>query len=166
MKDNIINILKNNDKPLDAIEIKDALNLSNDKDLEELLKVLLELEEDNTIYHTKKDKYMLIEDSHLKKGLLRVNKKGFGFVEVSNSDGEKRTAKVKNPTEEIFSDIQEENFTETIYPEIILTEDSKIGYSLNDSGEIENYIFFYQFIFIFIISYKLFQIFFSAKFHY
>ena len=40
--------------------------------------------------------------------------------------------------------IQEENFTETIYPEIILTEDSKIGYSLNDSGEIENYIFFYQ----------------------
>ena len=75
MKDNIINILKNNDKPLDAIEIKDALDLNNDKDLEELLKVLFELEEENIIYHTKKDKYMLIENSHLKKGLLRVNKK-------------------------------------------------------------------------------------------
>lgn len=88
MKDDIINILKNSGKPLDAIELKDLLNLSNDKDLEELLKVLLELEEDNTIYHTKKDKYMLIEDSHLKKGLLRVNKKGFGFVEVDNQDAD------------------------------------------------------------------------------
>ena len=84
MKDNIINILKNNDKPLDAIEIKDALDLSSDKDLEELLKVLFELEEENIIYHTKKDKYMLIENSHLKKGLLRVNKKGFGFVETND----------------------------------------------------------------------------------
>ena len=108
MKDDIINILNNSDKPLDAIEIKDSLNLTNDKDLEELLKLLFELEEENTIYHTKKDKYMLIENSHLKKGLLRVNKKGFGFVEVSNSD------------EEIY--IDQDNMNGAIDDDIVLVE--------------------------------------------
>ena len=108
MKDNIINILKNNDKPLDAIEIKDALDLSNDKDLEELLKTLFELEEENIIYHTKKDKYMLIENSHLKKGLLRVNKKGFGFVEINNSD------------DDIY--IEQDNMNGAIDEDIVLVE--------------------------------------------
>ena len=108
MKDDIINILKNNDKPLDAIEIKDALNLTHEKDLEELLKALFELEEDTILYHTKKDKYMLIENSHLKKGLLRVNKKGFGFVEVSSSD------------EEIY--IDQDNINGAIDDDIVLVE--------------------------------------------
>jgi len=108
MKDNIINILKNNDKPLDAIELKDALDLSSDKDLEELLKVLFELEEENIIYHTKKDKYMLIENSHLKKGLLRVNKKGFGFVEINNSD------------DDIY--IEQDNMNGAIDEDIVLVE--------------------------------------------
>ncbi len=108
MKDNIINILKNNDKPLDAIEIKDALDLNSDKDLEELLKILFELEEENIIYHTKKDKYMLIENSHLKKGLLRVNKKGFGFVETNNSD------------DDIY--IEQDNMNGAIDEDIVLVE--------------------------------------------
>ena len=108
MKDDIINILKNSDKPLDAIELKDMLDLKNDKDLEELLKVLFELEEENTIYHTKKDKYMLVENSHLKKGLLRVNKKGFGFVEVNNTD------------EDVY--IDQENMNGAIDEDIVLVE--------------------------------------------
>lgn len=40
--------------------------------------------------------------------------------------------------------INEESFTETIAPEMNLTEQSKIGYSVNDSGNIDNYIFFYR----------------------
>ena len=34
------------------------------------------------IYFSNKNKYMLFSDSNLRKGTLRVNKKGFGFVEV------------------------------------------------------------------------------------
>ena len=40
--------------------------------------------------------------------------------------------------------INEESFIETIDPEIGLTEKSKVGYSLDDSGEVDSYIFFYK----------------------
>ena len=45
---------------------------------------LEELEDEGEIYHSNKDKYMLFCDSNLEKGVLRVNKKGFGFVEMSD----------------------------------------------------------------------------------
>ena len=38
MKDDILNILKNNDKAMDVIEIQDALGLKDSKELEELIK--------------------------------------------------------------------------------------------------------------------------------
>ena len=82
MKDDILNILRNDDKSLDVYDIQNRLNIKDAESLGELLKVLNELEQENVIYHTKKDKYMLIENSHLRKGIMRVNKKGFGFVEV------------------------------------------------------------------------------------
>ena len=44
-----------------------------------------ELEDDVIIYHSNKDKYMLLENSHLRKGVMRANKKGFGFVEILSS---------------------------------------------------------------------------------
>ena len=40
--------------------------------------------------------------------------------------------------------INEEKYTVTINPEINLTDESKIGHYLSDSGDIDNYIFFYQ----------------------
>ena len=82
MKDDVLNILRNEDKSLDAYDIQHKLNITDTNSLEELLKVLNELEDENIIYHTKKDRYMLIENSHLRKGIMRVNKKGFGFVEL------------------------------------------------------------------------------------
>ncbi len=84
MKDDILNILKNSDKALDVFEIEKDLGIADTSKTEELLNSLHELEDETIIYHTKKDKYMLIENSHLRKGVLRVNKKGFGFVEVDN----------------------------------------------------------------------------------
>ena len=84
MKDDILNILKNSDKALDVYEIEKLLGINETSKIKELLVELHELEEEAIIYHTKKDKYMLIEDSHLKVGVLRVNKKGFGFVEIDN----------------------------------------------------------------------------------
>ena len=84
MKDDILNILKNKDKAMDVIEIQDALGLKESKELEELIKILNEMEEEALLYHTKKDKYMLLENSPVRKGIMRVNKKGYGFVAIEN----------------------------------------------------------------------------------
>ncbi len=84
MKDNIINILKNSDKALSVFEIEDILGISSVEETKDLLSVLHELEEETIIYHSNKDKYMMLENSHLRKGVMRANKKGFGFVEVEN----------------------------------------------------------------------------------
>lgn len=83
MKDDILKILGETDKSLTVFEIEEKLGTNN---LEELLKVLKELEVVTLVYHTNKDKYMLFKDSHLLKGILHSNKKGFGFVDVDNSD--------------------------------------------------------------------------------
>ena len=83
MKDDILKILGETDKSLTVFEIEEKLGTNN---LEELLKVLKELEVETLVYHTNKDKYMLFKDSHLLKGILHSNKKGFGFVDVDNSD--------------------------------------------------------------------------------
>ena len=83
MREDILKILGETDKSLTVFEIEEKLG-SND--LEELLKVLRELELETLVYHTNKDKYMLFKDSHLLKGILHSNKKGFGFVDVDNSD--------------------------------------------------------------------------------
>ena len=45
-----------------------------------MLNTLNELESDLTIYHTNKDKYIDFNYSHLKKGKLDLNEKGYGFV--------------------------------------------------------------------------------------
>ena len=83
MREDILKILGETDKSLTAFEIEAKLGTKN---LEELLKVLKELEVETLVYHTNKDKYMLFCDSHLLKGILHSNKKGFGFVDVDNSD--------------------------------------------------------------------------------
>ncbi len=83
MKEDILKILAGTDKSLSVFEIEEKLGTNN---LEELLKVLNELEVETLIYHTNKDKYMLFKNSHLLKGILHSNKKGFGFVDVDDSD--------------------------------------------------------------------------------
>lgn len=86
MRDDIINILKNQDKAIDLDELQHLLDIKSVEDTKKLTEELRALEDETIIYCSNKGKYMMLEDSHLKKGLMRVNKKGFGFVEVEGMD--------------------------------------------------------------------------------
>ena len=81
MREDIINILKKSEIPLTEIQIQEKLrNISLDKLCEELRI----MEKCGDVYVTKKGKYTLYENTHLKVGKLSMNKKGFGFVILEN----------------------------------------------------------------------------------
>lgn len=86
MRDRILNILKQQDRAYTIFELKDILGLDTTEELEEMMRVLNDLESNLTIYHTNKDKYMAFEYSHLKKGKIAVSDKGFGFVLMEDED--------------------------------------------------------------------------------
>ena len=86
MKEQILDILKKENKALSVYEINDLLGLSSSDELKELLKNLEELINDLKVCHTNKDKYLLFENSHLKTGRLVVNKKGYGFVDIEGDE--------------------------------------------------------------------------------
>lgn len=86
MKERILEALKNAHRALRYEEIDSLLNIKTIDETKEMSDMLVELEQNGEIYHSNKDKYMLFSDSNLRKGVLRVNKKGFGFVEVSDQE--------------------------------------------------------------------------------
>lgn len=86
MKDKILDILKTVGRALKYEEIDSLLNIKTIEETKEMADTLSQLEKDGEIYHSNKDRYMLFSDCNLKKGILRVNKKGFGFVEVNNEE--------------------------------------------------------------------------------
>ncbi|MCI8347008.1 MAG: ribonuclease R [Bacilli bacterium] len=86
MREDILQLLRTSDGALSIYNIQDQLHLKTVEEVRNLQNVLKKLEEEVLIYHSKKNKYMLLENSHLKKGVMRVNKKGFGFVEVAGLD--------------------------------------------------------------------------------
>ena len=86
MKDRILNILEDSDKALSIDELDSALNLNTIEETKEFSDALRELEDSYEIYRSNKNRYMLLENSNLRKGILRMNKKGFGFVEVSGEE--------------------------------------------------------------------------------
>ncbi len=108
MRDNVINILKNSDKALSIFELADLLGATTVEDTKELIEVLESLEKEAVIYHSNKDKYLLLENSHLRKGVMRANKKGFGFVEVESQE------------EDIY--ISQDNMNGAIHDDIVLVE--------------------------------------------
>ena len=108
MRDNIINILKNSTRAIDIYEIRDLLGIKSIEDTTKLSEELRKLEDEVIIYRSNKNKYMMIEDSHLKKGVMRVNKKGFGFVEVDNLE------------DDIY--ISSDNMNGAIHDDIVLVE--------------------------------------------
>ena len=83
MREDILKILGETDKSLTAFEIEAKLGTKN---LEELLKVLKELEVETLVYHTNKDKYMLFIEidkkdiSHLKNMIKKIDEKAFIVV--------------------------------------------------------------------------------------
>ncbi len=108
MKEKIINLLKPEQKALSIYDIQNKLALTSLEEIKEMTDTLRVLEEDVVIYHTNKDRYMLLEDSHLKKGVIKVNKKGFGFVIVDGLN------------EDIY--ISEENMNGAIHDDTVLVE--------------------------------------------
>ena len=86
MKEKILSILKESDKALSTEELDTALNLNTIEETKEFSDALRELEDSYEIYRSNKNRYMLLENSNLRKGILRMNKKGFGFVEVSGEE--------------------------------------------------------------------------------
>lgn len=108
MKDDIINILKNSDKALTIYELQEKLDLHDVDDVKKLSDELRVLEEEVVIYCSNKGRYMMLEDSHLRKGTLRANKKGFGFVEIENME------------DDVY--IAPENMNGAIHDDIVLVE--------------------------------------------
>lgn len=89
MEQDIIKILSNNDRPaMGAIEINDALGFTSIEDYKILEAKLEEMASKGILYYSeKKKRYLLLKNSHLIKGKLLMNSKGFGFVEIG--DGKK-----------------------------------------------------------------------------
>lgn len=86
MKEKILSILEESDKALSIDELDSALNLNTIEETKEFSDALRELEDSYEIYRSNKNRYMLLENSNLRKGILRMNKKGFGFVEVTGEE--------------------------------------------------------------------------------
>lgn len=82
MKDIIIEKLKENTS-LTTIQLNDILGLTTIDEYRSLENTLNEMVSDGILYYSdKKKKYLLLEDSHLSKGRLSLNDKGFGFIIV------------------------------------------------------------------------------------
>lgn len=82
MKERIIEILNENTS-LNIMDINDKLSLKTIEEYQRLENALDELVSEGTLYYSeRKNKYLLLENSHLVKGELILNSKGFGFIEV------------------------------------------------------------------------------------
>ena len=84
MEERIIEILSNKDKPaMSAIEINDKLGLKSIEDYKKVVAILNQMSKDGIVYYSeKKQRYLLLKNSHLIRGKLIMNPKGFGFVEI------------------------------------------------------------------------------------
>lgn len=86
MEDRILEILSEDNGALDVHEIEARLGFNAVDELKELLKELNRLENEYKIYRTKKNKYMLFDNSNLKKGKLLGTKKGYAFVDIEGNE--------------------------------------------------------------------------------
>ena len=82
MKERIIELLNENTS-LTIMEINDKLLLNTIEEYQRLENTLDELVSEGILYYSeRKNKYLLLENSHLVKGDLILNDKGFGFIEI------------------------------------------------------------------------------------
>ena len=86
MEEKVLQILKNSSKALSIDEIDALLNINTIEQTKELSDCLRNLESNYDIYCSNKGRYMLLENSNLRKGILRMNKKGYGFVDILGED--------------------------------------------------------------------------------
>ena len=87
MKDEIIEYLKNDkNKQRCAKEIAQALGYGETKDFISLMKELNNLEDSGEIIRDDFNRYYMINQKDYYKGVLSVNKKGFGFVKTDDTE--------------------------------------------------------------------------------
>ncbi len=86
MKERILEVLKSEETSFEFRTIIDRLKINDNKSIKEVIELLNELENDGTVYRTKRDKFMYFPYCHLKQGKIDVNKKGFGFVITNDGD--------------------------------------------------------------------------------
>ena len=86
MRDLVLDLLSKEEKAFDSMEIANNLKLTSVSEITSLMEVLQDLEEEMLIYRTRKDKYMLFNNSHLMKGKINVNRRGYAFVSVEGKD--------------------------------------------------------------------------------
>ena len=108
MREEIIKVLTNSDRALNIYELEDKLAINTVEETRIFTEELRRLVDDVVVYHSNKDKYMMLDKSHLRKGIMRANKKGFGFVEVDNLD------------DDIY--VASENMNGAIHDDVVLVE--------------------------------------------
>ena len=86
MRDKILNALNKVHRALTYEEIDSLVDNKTIEETKEMSDMLNEMIEEGDIYQSNKGKYMLFSDSNIRKGLLSVNKKGFGFVIINGEE--------------------------------------------------------------------------------
>ncbi len=82
MEEKILNALNNINKAKSLMEINDLLGYKTTEEYQELSETIKKLVSDGEIHETKNNEYILIKFcSSLKKGVVRVNKAGNGFLD-------------------------------------------------------------------------------------
>ena len=86
MKEQILELLKRENRAFSIYEINDDLNYKTVDEFKEVLKALNELEDELKVYRTNKDKYMVFNNSNLKLGTMLATKKSYGFVDIEGDE--------------------------------------------------------------------------------
>ena len=86
MEEQVLKLLESDNISLSIEEIEEKLNINDVDGLKELLKILDKLENEYRIYKTRKNKYMLFNNSNLKVGRLLSTKKGYAFVDIEGDE--------------------------------------------------------------------------------
>ena len=108
MREKILNLLSDSNKALSIEEMDNLLQLNSIEETKEFSDALRTLEEEYEIYCSNKGRYMLLSNSTLRKGILRMNKKGFGFVDVQSEE------------EDIF--VNPDNINKALNNDIVIVE--------------------------------------------
>lgn len=104
MKEIIIDKLTENTS-LTIMDLNDILGLTTIDEYKSLQNILEEMVSDGILYYSeKKKKYLLLENSHLTKGTLSLNDKGFGFI-IINKDVKDVYVNEKNINNAIDGDL-------------------------------------------------------------
>jgi len=112
LEEKILEILKNRKKPLTIYELNDLLGFKSSNELRELQNVLMTLEEKMDIHKSKKNRYLLFENSNFKKGRISIHKSGrFGFVITGEGNSDIR--------------IDQSNFNGAIHNDVVAVEITK-----------------------------------------